>query len=969
MASKRICLVTEELPGFGPSGGIGAAFEELAVLLARADHEVTILYCGPLGEGNELPEAGASFFRNEGISILVLDVERFTNVRHELRANSYSVWRTLQELDGDFDVIHFHDYKGLAFYSCEGRRQGIALRDTKIVVQLHGPTRWTVETNRRFFSEESQLIADHLERRSVEMADLRVSPSDYLTGWVKSNWNLSENCEIETIPNLCSLLEQRLRRTRRQSSSNAKAGGVRNLVIFGRHEARKGIDVASSALTRLNEFLTDQGITVHFVGQQGMVNGQPSALFFSKAAKSWTFDYTFNFGLNRFTAGEYIAALANTLVVVPAPIENSPYAVLEPLILGLPVLSSDAGGGSELVASDSRANFCCRMDTLGLEAALRSLLDDSSLECRASSTPEEIEKRWLGFHDLDCQDPVNLESQPSPLVTVGITHFERPYKLGDAVISMLKQDYQNLEIIVLDDGSEKAEAVEALNELETFLNRANVKLLREPNKYLGAARNKIIEHANGEYIVFLDDDDLALPNLVSTLVQSATRTQAAVTSCMSHYMNEDRRSHFLSGQDVHEIVDYFPSNGPLSLALEQNVFGTATSLIRLESLRAVGGYTEIRNVGNEDFELYIRLSQEGESFAACPVPLFMYEVGRPSMLSATSMDASFRRCFDALEFGRNSQAWADYSNLNVGRQLTPRSQNRLYWLNTFQDDGDERNRLCDPAIGARDYVQLAANVADRSGSPRVANAFRHAFDVADQLQKKAAGTEDEEKGTSFLKSTTVAATAPLEIAMLPSELRRARHFLVTSDVKAGVAEIERYLQKTHSLDEAILIPVRELASVPSSDDNRAAIAALVDKLREKRYRGSINDILLTLFRVAHCQELWSLRTEVAEQMLEIDRVDYRKRYTDIRNAENRGTLKAFEHFIKSGESEGRVGFGSLTAILNILKEESGVSYVLADYQDLFSNVDRAKPTEVGTATRSGAEAKVANNASTTSKAA
>ena len=164
----------------------------------------------------------------------------------------------LEALDGDFDVIHFHDYKGLGFYTCEGRRQGIALRKTRIVLQLHGPTRWTVESNRQFFSEESQLIADRMERGSVEMADVRVSPSDYLAGWVRTHWNLPDTCEIETIPNLCSLLEQRLRRTRRRNASKEGTGPIRNLVIFGRHEARKGIDVASSALSRLDDLLVER---------------------------------------------------------------------------------------------------------------------------------------------------------------------------------------------------------------------------------------------------------------------------------------------------------------------------------------------------------------------------------------------------------------------------------------------------------------------------------------------------------------------------------------------------------------------------------------------------------------------------------------------------------------------------------------------------------------------------------------
>jgi len=76
-------------------------------------------------------------------------------------------------------------------------------------------------------------------------------------------------------------------------------------------------------------------------------------------------------------------------------------------------------------------------------------------------------------------------------------------------------------------------------------------------------------------------------------------------------------------------------------------------------------------------------------------------------------------------------------------------------------------------------------------------------------------------------------------------------------------------------------------------------------------------------------------------LFELDRVEYRKRYADIRKAENRGNLKAFDHFVEHGQGEGRIGFRSLTAMFNILKEVTGVSYVFADYQDL---IDKKEET-------------------------
>jgi len=933
----RICLVTDELPVVGASGGIGAAFEELAVLLARHGHDVHILYTGCECENGVIPPVAESFFRNENITLIALDTAKYTNVLNDSRAYSFAIWQTLLSRDGDFDFVHFHDYKGLGYHTCEGKRQGIGLSDTQLVCQLHGPTRWTIEANQNFFVHEFQLIADHLEKKTVELADIVVSPSQYLADWACEEWGLCSDRKIEVIPNLCRLLQQRLRRTRTRSSSERVNGRFENLVIFGRHEDRKGIDIACAALTKIGDSLASRRISVHFVGQQGTIGGQPSALYFTKVAANWKFDYSLNFGLTRFTAGEYIASLSNPLVVVPAPVENSPYAVLEPLILGVPVLSSSAGGGVELIAPQCRSAYCCSMNAGELSVALSSLLEEERVECRANCKPEEIEEQWLSLHKKKpklIQTPEDGENN-YPLVSVGITHFERPHKLVDAVVSILKQDYLNIEVIVVDDGSEKPETLRALEEMEALLKRSGVALLRGPNGYLGAARNKVLKHAKGEYILFLDDDDIAVPTLVSTLVESARRTGASVTSCLSYYMQEELRHEVVAGKIVNEKVDYFPTAGPLSLGLEQNVFGTATCLIRTTDIKSIGGYTELRNVGNEDYELYLKFCQAGMSLVACPVPLFMYEVGRPSMLSGTSLEKSFRRCFDTVEFNDNSDAWADYSSLNVGRRVKDQSYNRQHWMNTFHEDSEDRHRLCDTSIDAREYVKIAADVAQREGANGVATAFLHAFDVSDALSSNPQSIAAVESSV-LLPSRIIDDVKPKSDDAQCRLISRARYMLAVGDYDGSFSEVQKYIEKTHSLDISVSAFLRDLSDLPFQPELKEPIAKIVSLMRGKRIRGSAEDIMVVLFRVASRHQLAELQREVSETIFQVDRRAYLERYPDIQEGERLGNLNAFDHYQEYGIKEGRVGFENVTNVLNTLTEICGITYVFDDYREVLA---------------------------------
>ncbi len=90
-------------------------------------------------------------------------------------------------------------------------------------------------------------------------------------------------------------------------------------------------------------------------------------------------------------------------------------------------------------------------------------------------------------------------------VSVIIPTYNRGYMLPDALDSVLAQDFDNYELIVIDDGSTD----NTLTILDGYLNR--VKVYRQMNQGVSAARNHGITVSSGNLIAFLDSDDLWLP--------------------------------------------------------------------------------------------------------------------------------------------------------------------------------------------------------------------------------------------------------------------------------------------------------------------------------------------------------------------------------------------------------------------------------------------------------------------------
>ena len=93
-----------------------------------------------------------------------------------------------------------------------------------------------------------------------------------------------------------------------------------------------------------------------------------------------------------------------------------------------------------------------------------------------------------------------------PAVSVIIPTYNRANFITEAIVSVLAQDYPDMEIVVIDDGSD--DDTEVI--LRPYKNK--IRYLYQDNKGLGEARNRGIKEAHGKYIALLDSDDLWLPD-------------------------------------------------------------------------------------------------------------------------------------------------------------------------------------------------------------------------------------------------------------------------------------------------------------------------------------------------------------------------------------------------------------------------------------------------------------------------
>jgi glycosyltransferase involved in cell wall biosynthesis len=188
------------------------------------------------------------------------------------------------------------------------------------------------------------------------------------------------------------------------------------------------------------------------------------------------------------------------------------------------------------------------------------------------------------------------------LVSVIIPVFNRSAMLREAVQSALEQSYRPIEVIIVDDESTD-ETVETIAELERA--HAEVKAIRQPNGGPGVARERGRLLAKGEYIQYLDSDDLILPLKIERQVAALRSAPACgVAYGRTRYVDRSGLEIQCSWKNSDRVVETM-----LPSFLEERWWETATPLYRASVCEAAGPWLPTRL--EEDWEYDCRIGALG----------------------------------------------------------------------------------------------------------------------------------------------------------------------------------------------------------------------------------------------------------------------------------------------------------------------------------------------------------------------
>jgi glycosyltransferase involved in cell wall biosynthesis len=209
-----------------------------------------------------------------------------------------------------------------------------------------------------------------------------------------------------------------------------------------------------------------------------------------------------------------------------------------------------------------------------------------------------------------------MNDQEAPLVSVIIPTYNRAEYVNDAIECILNQTYSNIEIIVVDDGSTD----HTQETLKKYSNAKNFRYIYQENRGPAGARNSGLRTSEGEYIQFLDSDDLITPDKIQLQVDYMKEHP----DCDIIY--SDVR--FFHGNDHEHLfnrhLEFFSDN--IFENIIYKVFIVIHSaLIRRRVIEKIGPFDEALKRG-EDPDFWIRASLAGMKFDYHDKPLALYRI-------------------------------------------------------------------------------------------------------------------------------------------------------------------------------------------------------------------------------------------------------------------------------------------------------------------------------------------------------
>lgn len=429
-------IISREYPPAPSGGGIGTYVSHIAELLAAPGEMVHVI--GQLWPG--APRARETRLGGRLIvhrvapdeplpdvpTQVVTDPAVLKSLHHSALPCGGFLWQaallaeSLVDTAG-IDIVEAQEYEAPAYALMLRRSVGLGpARRVPIMVHLHTPTEFVFKVN-----GWDQDLRDHapviqLERAVIRAADALLCPSRFLARIAESHYQL-ERGAVEVIPYPMGDIPLLVR-----DESTWREGTI---FYAGRLEPRKGVSEWIDAATAVAQDLPVRFILVGGdTSSSGPSGGSVRAMLRARIPPALRLRFRFVNAVPRHQLRAHLRQAR--IAVVPSRWENFPYACIEAMASGLPVLVSPAGGMAEMVEDGRTGWIAAGPDPRSLETALRralapppSILADmgaaAAASIRAMCDNREIVRRQLEFRRrviaTGCRQSTEV---PLPLVLV-----------------------------------------------------------------------------------------------------------------------------------------------------------------------------------------------------------------------------------------------------------------------------------------------------------------------------------------------------------------------------------------------------------------------------------------------------------------------------------------------------------------------------------------------------------------------
>jgi len=623
-------LLTTEYPPFH-GGGISTYCYHTACMLAKQQIAITTF----------VPDDSVSDYKitntPEGNRIIHFNTNRsktadYLGYTARLSYEFATIVQYIIQQEGKPDIIEAQDYLGIAYYLLHFKHLLYpGVKDIPVVITLHSPAFLYLEYNRVPTYRFPDFHTCEMEKEAIKMADWLISPTQYLIEAIQPYVDISGKKKT-VIRNPYIVPDHK----------PAPAIDRNKIIYYGKLSPQKG----SFELLSYFKNLWNNGFThpLHVIGGTDIVF-HPEQLTMGQIVEKKYEKYISN-GLLRLHGKIKPSAIESELhsahvIVVPSIVDNLPYVVIEAMALGKVVLASVQGGQREMIDHGINGFLFDHTIAGDFEEKLQLVLSlpDEKIAAIGNAAKEKVEvlydpaiitRQKLPLLNEIIQSKHTATSFPflyqnefkpvtcnGDLLSVVIPYYNMGKYIMECVQSVKASTYTPLEILIINDGSTEPESLAVLKQLEQT---SGIKVFHKPNEGLADTRNYGAQKATGDWLAFLDADDVVAPEYYEKALQVLT-----------HYPNVFFVGSFVQyfGDTNRKWVTYTPQP-PYTLV--HNPINSSGLVYKKGAFLEAGLNDKKVDYGLEDYESVVHLLSKGYNGVVLPEFLFRYRVRGDSMI-------------------------------------------------------------------------------------------------------------------------------------------------------------------------------------------------------------------------------------------------------------------------------------------------------------------------------------------------